>query len=641
MKKTKVNFWIIVALLSIIACNKHENLDEENTSNQSETILSMDEERGEELILGAKLKNPYSFENMKRTLSIIAQSKNKTTLSKIRTLDGKSILENIDNLTPTHYYVVFLPENDDHLDILNEIISSRKFVCREFPMDYEIKQYGNIYIDKRTKNPDYPVLYVSIPASEPMPNVPYEKLEDLFLIEEDDLDETIEIVSNYLVTDEGIEKFPMIDIRHIQASDKHSIQAESISFSTKELSTDDVLKNSQSLFGIFNKRYYPEGNVRVQNAETGIYEPLRNAEIEIYNWFFNAYCYTDNNGYFRCRERFRREMGVYITFRGANATIRSSWNELLGIRVSDKIGNIRRSNNGRTFNIDYSDKHIWRKAIAHNSLQYFNEYMVAQGIGQRANRLNIWVFGGDKNNGMTPMLQVNGYSPYIYRNLFSGWFRFLTPLTIPIAKTLAIRKSLLPDVIFTFNNDGQKKLERLVFHELAHSIHARQTGSYFWNYFTHKTTENIVDSGFKDPYRNGTYPYPKDAMLIALCEGWGNFIENKSIYDRYSDADYSCENFEMYTTPTEEKNTRLKGWFLHGLMWDLTDGVTDSVFLKKGTNPNFLISRGTDNVQISIKDLFNALQKDVYTGYDLKHLLKRNHPSQSQDIELLFNAYGY
>ena len=148
-------------------------------------------------------------------------------------------------------------------------------------------------------------------------------------------------------------------------------------------------------------------------------------------------------------------------------------------------------------------------------------------------------------------------SSYIYRNLFSGWFRFLTPLTIPIAKTLAIRKSLLPDVIFTFNNDGQKKLEKLVFHELAHSIHARQTGSYFWNYFTHKTTENIVNSDFKDPYRNGTYPYPKDAMLIALCESWGNFIENKSIYDRYSDANYSCEDFKMYTTPTEEKTAKI------------------------------------------------------------------------------------
>ena len=46
MKKTKVNFWIIIALLSIIACNKHENLDEENTSNKSENILYIDEERG-------------------------------------------------------------------------------------------------------------------------------------------------------------------------------------------------------------------------------------------------------------------------------------------------------------------------------------------------------------------------------------------------------------------------------------------------------------------------------------------------------------------------------------------------------------------------------------------------------------------
>lgn len=113
--------------------------------------------------------------------------------------------------------------------------------------------------------------------------------------------------------------------------------------------------------------------------------------------------------------------------------------------------------------------------------------------------------------------------------------------------------------------------------------------------FVDITFKNIIKSSLKDPYGDGTYPNARGGNIIALCEGWANFIQNKIIHDIYQNSEkipsYLCnlEKFIMHTVPSrinKDPNTFMSGrqWFLHGLMYDLVDSDKDAVILKNGQN---------------------------------------------------------
>ncbi|MFK8270941.1 hypothetical protein [Capnocytophaga stomatis] len=625
------NMALLAISLIVVGCNK-DIVD--TTTPSAEDNQKFPVQNGTELILGEQLENPYALKNMQKAMDTLMQSVHKSVLS------GKPYGRK--PLEATHYYIVFIPENKEHLGILGDVVASRKFVTRNYPMDYEVKQHGENYVDKYAKSAELPVLYASVPVTETMPAVPYKKLEDLYLTDDkNDPDDLLEFSALYLAKALPIE---------------HSITGKPAESVYNKSLHDHLNDNKQAFFGIFNRSYYPQGTVRVQNSN-GNYQPLQNAEVEIYNWFFNAYCYTDYFGYFKCPERFRREMGVYITFRGKNATIRSSWNELIGIRVSDKLGNISGGENKKTFDVQYSDTHIWQKAITHNAINEFNKSIKRYGIKQRINGLNVWVLGGS-GRGAAPMLNKYFYGT-THSSLLEGWVRWLSPITIPITNILGLaHRHLFPDVILNFTNVKNQELnEKLIYHELAHVIHAQQAGIGFWSKFVGVTVNNIVKTDFRDPYRDGIQPNVEAGQLIALCEGWANFLEHRIMTDDYAyDYDdlveefedyetgsrYSLETFRMHTVPTSVKNTREEGWFLHGLMWDISDFPEDTPTLFNGITEEPIITSNmrNDQVRIGIDELFEALGNRE-SVHDLKSKLRQLHPAQSDRIERLFNAYGY
>lgn len=611
--------------ISVIACNKSDNQQTEELNQIQEEIPVVVNPtiEGEELILGKKLENPYSLENMQKAADIIANSPEKDKLPATK-------------LKPTHIYVVFLPENDTHLQLLREIVESKKIVCREHPIDYEIIQHGAIYTDSRTKNPEFPVLYASIPIDEKIPDVPYEKLEDLFLPDEqNDPAEVLEVSSLYLAQ----------DLSNYKLQEGYP----RLSAMQREISLEEKLKDVQALFGIFNKRYYPEGVVRVQNSN-GKFEPLQNAEIQIYNWFFQSYCYTDKNGYFKSRERFRREMGVYATWDSNSVKISTAWNEILGIRRSDKLGNISRGNNGRNFDISNTDHHKWRKATVHNAVQIFNFYVTTRDLKQEIRREHIWVFNGKSHTGAAPMIETFGPSVYTPTILsLNGWGTFLG-MDIVVKTTLFARKSF-PDVVINVHKYTTDAVYQLTFHELAHVIHAKQVGSWYWGEFISETLNNIQN--LSDPYGNGIQPHKKGGQRIALCEGWAVFMEHR-LSGYAKGVGHSLERFTMYSIPSRYVNDDskidtnksleaepVKGWFLHGFLYDLLDWNNDYVLFVDGQTGETISNNIMDDVTLDLNRVFYTLRSNVKSGFDLKEELKIIYPQQSSQIENLFNAYGY
>lgn len=613
-------------MVIVVSCQQEGVLNKksEKPTTQESITEKKQESQGEKLILGKKRENPYSLKNMQKATAIIANTAQRGKLKAKK-------------LKATHHYVVFLPKNETHMRLLREMIDSEKYVCRAYPMDYEVIQHGSEYRDKRTTDINYPVLYASIPVSDKKLDVPYEKLEDLYLTNEDNDPEDI-LESSSLFLTEKVGNINMAARSAIANKGRETVLKESL---------NKMGDDNQAFWWIFRRRYYyPRGHVMVQNTTTNTNEPVRNARIQIYNWFFNSHCYTNNDGYFRSSERYSREMGVYFTWRSSTATIRTHWNELIGIRVSDKIGNISRGSNGRTFTINSSDPHKWSKATTHNAIQKFNDYMARVGIGQRIRDLNVWVFNDAKGRGAAPMLRKYKWSSM--NILFSGWLKWISPGTIPLKSFLNITSSkIYPDLVFNFRSSRNTlDYERLVFHEAAHAVHAQQVGGKYWSIFARRTTNNIVSKG--KPYGNGTEPSAWSGQNIALCEGWANFMENRIIFDIYPNqrAGHNLENFTMHTVPSRGEP---ENWFLSGLMWDLTDRNQDDVTLVNGRNPtqDISLSNNTDRVFLRIsgkhevRALFDAMGSGEYTGFNLKRRLRNLYPSQRAQIHRLFTAYGY
>ena len=123
-------------------------------------------------VLGRRLKNPYSVENMRKALENLSPK----TRAGITDMD----------IQPTHYYVKFHPRSSEELDL---ILQDSTIIWYDIPLDYEIEEYGSYYHDPTIPDSLPTFQYASIevakwPAVSTI-GVDYEILSDLFIPDED------------------------------------------------------------------------------------------------------------------------------------------------------------------------------------------------------------------------------------------------------------------------------------------------------------------------------------------------------------------------------------------------------------------------------------------------------------------------
>lgn len=573
-------------------------------------------------------------------------------------------------LSTTHRYIKFKPNSEAHMVLAEDLFKNKSIVTKPHPMDQEIVQYGEDYVDPETTDERFPVFYASIPVNFSIPNIPYIVLEDLYLPKKDskgDLlpdDLLLEGVSRFLTNN--------IDNEQIREIKENSLQFKS---SKKE----DMISNGKQTIQargfwdwLLGSRYTPQGTVKVYDTNTNKYVPYKYASIEIYTWFDNAYAWADANGRYVSPERFRFGVGVYATWRNPTATIRSSWNEVLGLWVTDKLTNLGRTYNNKTTPIEQSDKHKWLKATTHLAFEKFNlflheKYTLLHNDNNppKISGANVWVFSSNNNHrGSALMLnKFNNNSTSLIRSYFSNIVTiWLQPAALSanwIARLLGL-KHLYPDLTLTYGIHTTKKIDELVFHESAHFIHAIKAGGDFWKEAANAQAKNIANLG--EPYGDGTKPNTVKADLINLTEGWANFLEHRIMIDAYNTQhgypnyvansirnEYGrMEKFYMRTPPFNNAidfySDGMEGWFISGLFWDLYDTNDDSVIRYQGeqnSNLNNGIGISKENVEGDIKAIFDLMTRNVVNPVDLENAIKQKYPEISQRVDNLFALYGY
>ena len=134
--------------------------------------IKQNEFLSEELIktkLGRKLENPYSVENMKRAYESLLQKSNGRIASEIE-------------IEATHLYVKFFPQSKEEIDLLE----SDSLELFNYPLDYEIDTLGDYYVEENMDYTEGQWYWTAVPVGYQFPNVKFEIIEELFLIDEEE-----------------------------------------------------------------------------------------------------------------------------------------------------------------------------------------------------------------------------------------------------------------------------------------------------------------------------------------------------------------------------------------------------------------------------------------------------------------------
>lgn len=277
----KVIYLTVVLVTGIFIL--HSCMQEENFQNP------VSAKREGEIVLGKKLKNPYSVENMQ------------TAYENIRTKNPKGRTKELD-IRATHLYVRFLPENYALYDTLT---SDTTIYFVDYPIDYEIEQTGDFYHDPTIPDTLPTYQYTAIPIDyTPPAGISFEILEELYLPKQDSA-----------ITSAGGRMSGELE----QLVDELEYEALNISDNLQE---DERSNNSGRTQGLLPSQFTPNGTISVNDTRLGTIR-LAGAKVRTRRWFEVYEAFTDANGNYRMGGTYRYDFNYDIIWERWDFDVRS------------------------------------------------------------------------------------------------------------------------------------------------------------------------------------------------------------------------------------------------------------------------------------------------------------------------------
>jgi len=568
--------------LSVLLISITSSCDKDSSPNEIASTHSGD------MILGEQLQNPYSTSNMHVALGNLS-------------LDFKSS-SNFEVET-TDLYVRFLPNTIEEYELL--IQDSLELF--DYPLDYEIIEFGEYYQDPTIPSEEQTWLYTVVPVDYSFVNIEYEILEELFLPESYEENEK---------RNPNVQKFLM------------NLEDEALRI-TDNLEVDKGLKLAKKK---------PEGYIKVKDTDFNSLVPVKKVKVRVRRWFTIKTDYTNLSGKYKIDHGFRRDVNYSLVFE--NQTGFKVWGNYLFVTPArHSFG--KHSPVGKDFN-SYQTSVSWKWLSVNNALYEYREYCELLSIAKPPSNMRIWVkeHNNDEvgNSGAAPMLRRTfGWFNLNTNNQVLSYFVSLNPgLELSINYVVNLMSFVEPDLFLNINteNSSSQDVFRLVCHESAHASHWVNAGNSYWVKYINYIIDNFG-------YGTGE---GENAGVCLLGEAWANHIGYYLALDKYCDG---CsyhnldwfENFTPLQTGIEDEDRLIgyadwSGWFPIGIMYDLIDSNID--FIRYGKGGNYY-----DRVLgYSHEKLYNALDSDVESPAQFKdRLLEENNNLDLNDVENLFETY--
>lgn len=572
----------------LVPLKQHEIFDPFNPRPSVEPETPFYQE-GDSIILGHQRKNPYEIHNMQSAY----------TWLKHHPIFSDFIVGDIEPYVNTLYFRV-LPADSAELAIL---AADTTILYCDYPLDYDILQWGSYYHDPTVSDPTLTWLYAVVPINHNVPHLSsFEVLQECYLPEEPFGNLDYEQIPDY---QNGFAMLEYVAYRESGNSDMFDREAvihfeEILSHAANRTSTNDYSDNDDT-----NERNWlhnlifgaqPTGIFSVENTVTNSVEGISNAHVFIHN-IIKIYCGPlDNHGQYCSSKRFRTRCWYHIRFSNHHTQTRIFGGaKFLFGPVHRHLG--WHSCEGYSDTLRYHDEDVaWRYAAINNAVEQYWDYCQEYRILFPYD-VNVWVLQNLNNwAGSTPLFHKRG-SALIY-----NW------IMLPILLFLEV-----PDMAL-FVSQGERNTQEiyaLVFHEFSHASHYEQVGNTYWrNYVLHI----IANTGY-GAHADGLYH-----GYCGIGEMWGNFAAAHFLY-KYLGYTYPF----IYLTSNGDFNQSLYS----GLSNYTTFNPSEDWY-----NPGILAKIHEDS-QCSISEIYNSLNADVYSLDALKYSLAQ----QGININVINNAY--
>ena len=580
---------------------------------------------------------PHSVSNMQAALDFLDSR-------------GLTHLSNGIEVSATHMYVRFSPEDSTDLSILSSMESEYSYYdLHTSPMHYEYQIEGSYrpFVVTSDTASDYQKtsLYAMLPIDAALPSGVKRQIIDS-LYQSPDTEAGLLVVSTIL------------------AGYQHKIDYQFQNTEMDREALESFLEpyNNPNGHSSFLQSFFfrPKGYFEVWDTAENDFMPVKYCHVKL-SGFLNPFwnnVHTDHIGYFEHPNNVLGTITVRVGWKSHTCTPRYRLLDWFNIGLSDFLMKLKRTDNNKTEQVQTNDPMKWAKATVHLAVQKYNFFAQINNIDHLHNA-NIWIGKIGENSPIKGACLMGRHYGFILGiNTVWNFFFPLTAISLPLNLVVHF---IVPDIYISYNSFDTDKIEQLCFHEFGHYSHADHTSHGYWADVIDRQFNNI-NSLSGDPYGNGTQPTVWSGNLIALVEGWATLMEGMVMKYYYNgqwygpsstmtnvDSDFEKLNYQRVPSNINTPSTR--SWFLHQLMWDLLDDSQDYLNPSQGTGviepipwylpihtveDNVCISNGT---YLSPEPIFELLTSGTENAQDLKAELLSQYPGLANEIDDLYNFY--
>lgn len=568
----------------------------------------------------------------------------------------------------THNYVRFEPQNLDQIMLIHDL----GYELEDVPLDQDFEYSGDYY-----HHPGLPdslnYFYTLIPANYSIVQaVPHSILGQVVLFDEDAGDEQDPEEDPWIPDPDPGDPYcydewgqpyvcrtdPRIYLRKkageglpedlVKKTTKYILDSgvdleELYNEAMKLAGLEDEVTDSNPNGRAQSVRYYPSGQISVNDNSTNQIVPVKNVLVKARRFFKMKTVYTNNTGYFYINKGFRKKATVLVKFKNDWAKVRGI-NGALKLSqyvtpVKKKLGTFEKSamatiNHTFAYSSNANSMAAMQFAAAHclNTLAEMREYCSANGLLGFApgteSKINIWISSVHTQGASAPMLRAIANT-----SLVSNAINYLLPGLASAAKRII--QNYLPDVTLRLqdtsgNTRNAANLSGTFFHEFAHSLHYHKVGNNYWV----SLIAAIVGNG---GYGSKT---SSNSGHVAVAESWGFFIGptfNRTKYinnPAIRDGEHFFLEFQRRddAVPVASFNGSFsRGWIPWGMHHDLIDSGEPSITLI------------TDQVSgYTINGIFKGFHQGATNVQNLRAaILSNNGNSQATQVNSLVTGYGW
>lgn len=373
----------------------------------------------EEIVLGSRLENPYSIENVKSAVAALYSA------------------QAAEGVIYTDYYVRFLPSGKSQLDQLKR----QGITMVDHPIDYEIVRDGDYYHDPQIAKDHITWQYAVVPKDFVFPaGIRYEIIQRCFLAE-----------NSPTKASDGI--------------DWDAVEAQSFRMTGNGSMLQDVS-------GTKAAASTPSGRITIVDSEFNGGQPIGvsgvKVECNVFVKFSSAY--TDRDGYYQIPKKFSTDPRYRLVFTNEKGFS-------IGLNTILYRGSVSGLGKQPVSGVDVavtqdSERKLFRRCVANNAAYDF--YMRCQkedlDLPAPPSDISMWMFDSLAESS-TVMLHHGTVLDIEISNIYYKIAAWVVQLMGPDI-TLGTKDSMSYSQIYS-----------TVIHELAHACHYGKVGNSYWNKF--------------------------------------------------------------------------------------------------------------------------------------------------------------